>query len=88
MAREDFAADAKTQSAVLYPIAILGEAVKRLFPDFREQHAQIDWRAIAGMRDKLIHDYANVDVNRVWFTIRNSIPELLANLAPLLPKEP
>lgn len=56
MTLDDFVADAKTQSAVLYQIAILGEAVKRLSPDFRDQHPAIGWRAIAGMRDKLIYD--------------------------------
>ena len=60
---DGFATDLKTQSAVLYPITILGEAVKRLSPEFRAQHSAIDWRAIAGMRDKLIHDYGKLISN-------------------------
>ncbi|MGD1861277.1 MAG: DUF86 domain-containing protein [Leptolyngbyaceae cyanobacterium] len=82
---KDFAADAKTQSAVLYQIAILGEAVKRLSPELRSQLSAIDWRAIAGMRDKLIHDYGNVDIKRVWSTLQTSLPQLLTNIEPLLP---
>ena len=85
MTQADFAADAKTQSAVLYQIAIVGEAVKRLSPEFRQQHPEIDWRAMAGMRDKLVHDYGNVDLQRVWLTLQTSIPGLLQAITPLLP---
>ncbi len=85
MDQASFEADFKTQSAVLYQIAILGEAVKRLSPEFRSQHPAIDWRAIAGMRDKLVHDYDKVDARRVWLTIQTSIPQLLSSIAPLLP---
>lgn len=65
ISRAEFEADLKTQSAVLYQIAILGEAVKRISQDFRNQHPEISWAAIAGMRDKLIHDYEGVDTQRV-----------------------
>jgi len=85
---DDFATDAKTQSAVLYQIAVVGEAVKRLSPELREQHSAIDWRAIAGMRDKLIHDYGNVDINRVWATVQTSLPQLLTDIELILPKRP
>ena len=81
----DFATDLKTQSAVLYQIAVLGEAVKRLSPEFRSQHSAIDWRAIAGMRDKLIHDYGNVNIKRVWTTLQTNLPQLLSEIEPLLP---
>ena len=84
MTQEDFAADPKTQSAVLYQIAILGEAVKRLSPEFRNQQPNIPWSAMAGMRDKLIHDYEGVDANRVWLTLQSSIPNLLQAITPLL----
>ena len=79
-----FEADQKTQSAVLYQIAILGEAVKRLSPEFRTQYPDIPWAAMAGMRDKLIHDYEGVDTERVWLTLQSSIPDLLQAILPLL----
>jgi len=68
----------------MYQISILGEAVKRLSPEFRSQHPDIPWRAIAGMRDKLIHDYEGVDVQRVWLTLQSNIPELLQAIELLL----
>lgn len=79
-----FAEDVKTQSAVLYQIAIMGEAVKRLSPAFREQHPAIDWKAMAGMRDKLIHDYEGVDVERVWLVLQSNLPELLRAITAVL----
>lgn len=82
--RTAFEADLKTQSAVLYQIAILGEAVKRLSPEFRSHHPTIPWTAMAGMRDKLIHDYEGVDIERVWLTLQSSIPELLQTITLLL----
>jgi len=84
MSQEEFELDLKTQSAVIYQIAIIGEAVKRLSPEFRQEHPEIPWSAMAGMRDKLIHDYEGVDVSRIWLTLQNSIPQLLVLIEPLL----
>ncbi len=57
-----FLIDAKTQSAIVHQLLVLGEAAKRLSDAFRVQHAQIPWKMIAGMRDKLIHEYDDVDL--------------------------
>ena len=84
MSQQAFEADRKTQSAVLYQIAILGEAVKRLSPEFRSQYPDIPWSAMAGMRDKQIHDYEGVDVERVWLTLQSSIPSLLQSILSLI----
>jgi uncharacterized protein with HEPN domain len=56
-----FRADLKTQSAVTLQILILGEAAKRLSPEFRAQHAEIEWSGRMRMRDKLIHHYEVLD---------------------------
>lgn len=74
---ETFKTDIKTQSAVLYQIAIIGEATKRLSPEFRNQHSNIPWSKIAGMRDKLVHDYDGTDFERIWGVLQFDIPELL-----------
>ncbi len=88
MTKAQFLNDLKTQSAVLHQLLILGEAVKRLSDDFRQQHATIPWRLIAGMRDKLIHGYDSIDLNEVWKTTSQDMPNLLNQLDPLLPKKP
>ncbi|MGB7416666.1 MAG: DUF86 domain-containing protein [Thermosynechococcaceae cyanobacterium] len=84
--QETFERDLRTQSAVLYQIAVLGEAVKRLSMEYREQHPEIEWRAIAGMRDKIMHQYDRVDLGLVWQVTQEDLPKLLAQLTPLLPQ--
>ncbi|MAT99888.1 MAG: hypothetical protein CL608_22330 [Anaerolineaceae bacterium] len=88
MTRAQFLKDLKTQSAVLHQLLILGEAVKRLSDDFRQRHATIPWRLIAGMRDKLIHGYDSVDLDEVWKTTSEDMPNLLKQIKPLLPQKP
>ncbi|MCL4743453.1 MAG: DUF86 domain-containing protein [Phycisphaerales bacterium] len=85
--RARFEADPKTVAAVLHGITIMGEAVKRLSIEFREAHPDVPWSDIAGMRDRLIHNYDDVDLAVVWDTARRDIPALLDRLRPLLPPE-
>ena len=75
------------QSAILYQITIVGEASKRLSQTYREQHPEILWRRIAGMRDIIAHQYERVNFDTIWEVIHQDIPELLAMIAPLLPQE-
>jgi uncharacterized protein with HEPN domain len=79
--------DAKTRAAVLHEILIVGEAIKRLSQDFRLAHPQVPWKGFAGLRDRLIHGYDDVDFEEVWKTVNGDIPALLQFLEPLLPKE-
>jgi uncharacterized protein with HEPN domain len=87
MTKAEFHNDERTQLAILYEITILGEVVKRLSTEFRQQHTTIEWRRIAGMRDRLVHDYDQVNLDLVWVVVKNNIPELLAYITPLLPSK-
>lgn len=80
-------ADDEKQSAVLYQIIVLGEAVKRLTPGFRERYPNIPWRQIAGMRDILTHQYDEVDFEVIWEVTQNDIPLLLEMVEPLAPEQ-
>lgn len=60
-----FLTDVKTQAAVLHELLVLGEAAKRLSAGFREEHPDVPWKAIAGMRDRLLHGYDDVDLDLV-----------------------
>jgi uncharacterized protein with HEPN domain len=82
--KAEFLDDDKTQSAIVFQLLISGEAVKRLTPEFRNQHPEIPWSLIAGMRDKLIHNYDDVDLEEVWKTATSDVPTLIAQLMPLL----
>lgn len=85
--REQLASDLRTQSAILYQIAIMGEATKRLSRRFREQHPAIPWDDMAGMRDVVSHQYDRIDLDIVWQVTQRNIPELLSQLATLLPTQ-
>ncbi len=79
-----FLNDEKTIDAVVRNIKIIGEASKHLPDDIKQLNSQIPWKAIAGMRDKLVHDYFGVDIRFVWNTIKEDIPFLNDKIANLL----
>jgi uncharacterized protein with HEPN domain len=66
----------------------LGEAVKRLSDEFRQAHASIPWTQIAGMRDRCVHGYDNVDLDRVWEVVSIHVPQLAAYLEKVVPPPP
>jgi len=80
MSFEEFASDEKTQFAVIRALEIIGEASKKLPQAFKDQTPEIPWRAIAGMRDKMIHDYMGVNQAVVWKTVNEDLPPLVEQL--------
>jgi uncharacterized protein with HEPN domain len=86
MERVAFLSDLKTQAAIVHELLVLGEAVKRLSPRFREQHTEVPWKAIAGMRDRLLHAYDDVDIDLVWKTVDEDLPALVERLKGLAPR--
>jgi uncharacterized protein with HEPN domain len=81
---EQFKSDDKTSSAVIRKFEIIGEATKNIPNSIKDKYPQIPWKDIAGMRDKLIHAYYEVDLNLVWITIQKRLPELQAFLDDVL----
>ena len=83
--KASFLKDRKTQSAILHQLLILGEATKRISEGFRSLHPEIPWKFVAGMRDKLIHEYDEVDMEEVWSTVKSDITRLISMLEPFAP---
>ncbi len=71
-------------SAILYQITIIGEATKRLSLTFRQQHPEIPWREMAGMRNVIVHEYDQLDMGVIWDVVQNKLSELLTLIDPLL----
>ncbi len=72
------------QDGVIRQIEIIGEATRRLSSGLRNKYAHIPWDDIAGMRDKLIHDYFGVDIEKVWLTATEDLPPLKAEVKKIL----
>ncbi|MDC3418382.1 DUF86 domain-containing protein [Aquibacillus salsiterrae] len=80
----DFFSSKLIQDAVIRNLEIVGEATKRVSKDFRNQHPNVPWREMAGLRDVLIHDYFGVDNGIVWNVVEKEIPLLKDKITDIL----
>jgi len=79
-----FVADETLRRAFVRSLEIIGEAAKKVPDEFRATHPTVEWRAMAGMRDRLIHNYFGVDLELVWDVVQRRVPELRAQIAAIL----
>jgi uncharacterized protein with HEPN domain len=82
--RASFLENEALRRAWVRSLEVIGEAAKRLPPEFRQAHPAIDWRGMAGMRDRLIHAYFAVDYELVWEVATARVPELRQPIAAVI----
>ena len=82
--KDQFINDLKTSYATRKAIEIIGEATKKIPGAFKDKHTTIPWRKMAGMRDRLMHEYFGVDMDVLWETVQKDIPQLRVSIAEIL----
>lgn len=84
MSKDDFLKDETLRRAFVRSLEVIGEASKKVPDEFRARHPQVEWRAMAGMRDRLIHGYVGVDYDLVWEVVTQKVPGLRIALTRIL----
>ena len=84
LTRQNLELNDEKQSAILYQITIIGEATKRLSLEFRQENPEVPWREMAGMRDVIVHEYDQLDLDVIWDVIHDKLPNLLRQISLLI----
>lgn len=84
---ENFIAERKTARAVTMNLLQIGELASHLSPEFKQQHAHIDWSGVIGLRHRLVHDYEVTNYTAIWKIITFHLPRLLDEITAILGKE-
>jgi uncharacterized protein with HEPN domain len=85
--RRRFEREESTQNSIIYYLQIIGEAASAIPLDFRNRHPELPWRQMISTRNKLIHNYAGIDLDIVWETATVSIPDLEPQIKAILESE-
>ena len=87
LAKEDFLADKRTQQAVIMSLIIIGEAATKImdgYTVFTQAHSEVPWRSMRNMRNRMAHGYFDINLDIVWDTVQEWLPELLKQLPSVL----
>lgn len=84
LSREDFDNNELLRLSLTHLLQIIGEAARRVSPDFRSLYPTVPWKAVVGMRSKVVHGYLDVDEDAVWDTVKNDLPFLIVELEKIV----
>ena len=87
MTYQEFAGNELVQSAVMREFQVIGEAVRLVTEETKRKYAELQWRKIAGMRNRLVHEYFYIQLGIVWQTILDNLPTLVAQLEQRVPPD-
>ena len=83
--RADLDTDRKLNLSLVRLLEIIGEAARGLSQEFRQEHPDLPWKSMVGIRDRLIHGYFDINLDVVWETITEDLPPLIAQLKKIVP---
>lgn len=86
--RDRFFAERQWHGSVIYQLLIMREATKNLSMDIRVRHPEVAWRSMAGLRDVLIHNYREIDLNVIWTVVQSDLPQVRRGIEGILAEEP
>jgi uncharacterized protein with HEPN domain len=87
ISKDDLLKDETLKRAIVRSLEIIGEATKKIPVDFKLRWNSINWKNMAGMRDRLIHDYMGINYSIVWDVVKNKIPELFEQIEKVIENE-
>ena len=85
--RADYDQDEVLQLALLHLIQTVGEAARNISDEYQQQHPEIAWKPIMGIRHRIVHNYADIDDEVIWKTVTDDLPPLVQSLEKLVPPE-
>jgi len=85
VSREEFEKNAMIQDAVMRQLEVLGEAARHVSDEAKAEHPEVPWKDLVSLRNRLIHEYFRIKVDRVWDAVANEIPALITLIEPLVP---
>ncbi len=84
MDKDSFVKDTRTIDAVVRNLEVIGEAASRIPEDFRAIHAEVPWRRVIGLRNRVIHEYFGVDLEIVWSVVTDDLPQLKSDVKQIV----
>ena len=84
----DFLANVLVQSAVLHQLTVIGEVTKRVSPEFQTAHTGIPWSQIGALKNRIVHEYDDINLDTVWTIVKSEVPGLITALTAIVPAEP